>query len=318
MIVALANPVSGQGRGRDRLRFVEQACTELGRDLKVIETSGPRDVVRGATEAAAERPEAVVLVGGDGSVGELARAYHDLAPDDRPPLILVPAGRGNSFYKAILSDAPWRDYVRRVLDSAYVRPIDGAQLVETGDVWMLGFSLGYFHDTVDAVRYFRGLRGRNLYTAAGAYAAARVRPFGVEVTVDGRAVYAGRSVLTAVGGGPFRGGRLLLFPTTDMSDGLLDLIVVEDVKAKRFAQILRQGTGGRHVEMDEVHAFRGAEVRIVSTDEIRAEMDGTLFPYEDDTLTLRSLPGLLPVAFPRWDWSDVAHPAGRSPAGDPS
>jgi diacylglycerol kinase (ATP) len=304
LIVALVNPASGAGQGRDRLTCVEKACADAGVRIEVVETAGPGDVTRSAAEAAARRPAAIALIGGDGSVGELCRAYVSLPADRRPPLVLVPAGRGNSFYKAIMSDAPWEEYVRRAIARPYVRNIDVGCVEETGDTWALGVSLGYLHDCVVSTRFFPGLRGRTLYAAAGAYAAARVSPFRVEVAVDGVPVYAGRSVLAAAGGGPFRGGRLHLFPTSDLTDGLLDVCVIEAVGTRRFAEILRAGTAGSHVEMPDVHCFQGRRVAF-RAEQMRCELDGTVFAVPGDTLTLSCLAGALPVAFPLWNWDDV-------------
>lgn len=305
MIVAVVNPASGLGHTSDRITVVEESCTAIGRDLEIIRTAGPRDVVRAVTEAVARAPDAIALVGGDGSVGELCRAYRDVPPERRPPVVIVPAGRGNSFYKAVLSDAPWADYVRRAVDRTYVRCMDIAEVAETHEVWALGFSAGYLHDAVASTRFFPGLRGRTLYAAAGAYAAARLKPFRVEVSADGRPLYVGRSVLVALGGGPFRGGRLHLFPTSDLTDGLLDVCVVEAVGARRFADVLRAAGAGAHVEMPEVHCFQGAEITLSSPDELRCEMDGTIYEPPGGSITLRCLPAFLPVAFPFWGWDDV-------------
>lgn len=309
MIVAVSNPAAGHRLCRDRLRAVERICAEAGRGLEVVETTGPRDVVRAAGEAASRRPELVVLIGGDGSAGELCRAYADLEPHARPPVVLVPAGRGNSLYKTLLSDAPWPDYLRRTLERSYVGPVDAARVVETGDVWVLGFSVGYLRHAIDAARLFRGLRGRTLYGAGGAYAAVRPRPFAVEVAVDDRAVYAGRSVLVAVGGGAFWGGRLLLFPVSDLSDGLLDVAIVEDMPARRFAHVLRRALTGHHVDLDDVHVFQGTDVRITAPEGMHAELDGTGCVPGPRGVTLRPLPGLLPMAFPRGEWeADLIEP----------
>lgn len=301
MLVALANPASGHGLGRDRLARLRAICAEAGRTLEVVETRGPGDVVRAARDAVARRPEALVLLGGDGSVGELARAYADLAPDRRVPVVLVPAGRGNSVYKALLSGAPWEDYVRHALARPYVRPAEAARIEETGDVWVLGFSLGYLHDAVAASRHLKGIRGRTLYAAGGAVAFARRRPFACQVEVDGTAVYAGGSLLVAVGGGPFR-RRLQLFPLADLYDGRLDVVIVEAVSARRFADVLLAAGSGRHIELPDVHHFQGAEVRLWTSRPARAELDGTLFHAQAQTLTMRCLPGLLPVVYPRWAW----------------
>lgn len=311
--VAVVNPVSGSGAAPDRLRAIREVCARGGIDLDVLETAGPGDVVRRGREAIERRPDVIVLIGGDGSIGELARAFSETGADG-PPVVLCPAGRGNSLYKALLSDAPWREYVRRALDQPVVQRVDAVRVEETGDVWTLGFSLGYFHDTVDATRYFRGLRGRTLYAAAGVFSALRLRPFTCEVHVDGRGVFSGSSVLVGTAGGPFRGGRLLLYPTSDLADGLIDVVIVEEVGSKRFGEILREARSGAHLEAEEVHAFQGAEVRIVA-DDMRCELDGTIYPYPAEEVTLRCLPGALPVAVPRWGWEDVTASASASHEG---
>jgi diacylglycerol kinase (ATP) len=303
VLVALANPASGHGLGRDRLAGLRAICAGAGRRLEVVETRGPGDVVRAARDACAARPDALVLVGGDGSVGELARAYADLEPGERAPVILVPAGRGNSVYKALLSGAPWEDYVRRALARPYVRPADGARIEETGDVWVLGFSLGYLHDAVAASAHLRGLRGRTLYAAGGAVAYARRRSFACQVEVDGRVIYEGGTLLVSVGGGPFR-RRLQLHPLADLYDGLLDVIIVEAVGARRFADVLRAAGSGRHVELPEVHAAQGREIRLWTSRPARAELDGTLYPAPGQALTMRCVPGLVPVVYPSWGWDD--------------
>jgi diacylglycerol kinase (ATP) len=317
-VVAVHNPVSGLGATRDRLDGLRRICDDLELTLEVIATQGPGDGRRAAAEAAARRPRAIALVGGDGSLGELASAYADLAPAGRPPLLLVPAGRGNSFYKAVLADAPWEGCVRAALEriaapgtsspdasspdaSSPKRPaprlVDAALVAETGQAFTLGFSLGYLRDCLDATRFFPALRGRALYAAAGTYAATKPRAFRVEVSVDGKPVYAGRSVMTAVGGGPYRGGRLHLFPAADLGDGLLDVVIVEAMGVRRFADVLRAAGSGAHVDLPEVHAFQGAEIAMVAP-EPRAELDGTPWMPPGDTVTLRCLPGLLPLAAP--------------------
>lgn len=305
MLVGVLNPVSGRGTAAKRLPGVREIATRLGRILDIVESRGPGGVVDAVRSAVGRHPDAVVLIGGDGSVGEACRAYSELEPTQRPPVVLVPGGRGNSFYKAALSDAPWPDYVERALRAPDVRAIDAARVSETGDVWALGCSLSFFHDSVRAASTLKGFRGRALYAAAGAYAAARLKSFRIEVDVDGRAAYVGSSVLTALAGGPFRGGRLLLHPKADLSDGLLDVVVVEDTGTRRFAEFLGAAQDGGHVGLDGVHVFQGKRIELRSPDPMRCELDGTICPVEG-ALTCEVLPGVLPLAYPGWGWDDVA------------
>lgn len=298
MLAAVYNPVSGRGTAKRRLARLRDICARLGRRLEVVESRGPGGVAPAVLEAVALRPDALVLVGGDGSVGEACGAYATLEASDRPPVVLVPGGRGNSFYRAALSDAPWPDYVERALRTPNVRALDAARIRETGRVWALGCSLGFFRDSVAAASRMKGLRGRALYAAAGAHAATHLVPFSVEVVVDGELVHGGRSVLAAVAGGPYRGGRLLLFPEADLCDGLLDCVVISDVGTHRFAEILGAASDARHVAMPGVHVFRGARVELRSPEPLRLEVDGTEVATDGSSITCDALPGVLPLAYP--------------------
>lgn len=249
-------------------------------------------------DAVALGPQAVVLVGGDGSVGEACGAYASLDPRARPPVVLVPGGRGNSFYRAALSDAPWPDYVERALNDPSVRNLDAGRIIETRRVWALGCSLGFFCDSVAAASTMKGLSGRALYAAAGAHAATHLVPFAVEVWVDAARVFEGSSVLVAVAGGPFRGGRLLLFPEADLSDGLLDAVVIEDVGTHRFAEILGAAADGSHAAMAGVHVVQGARIELRSPDPMRLEVDGTVVGAEGSVVSCEALPGVLPLVSP--------------------
>lgn len=126
----------------------------------------------------------------------------------------------------------------------------------------------------------------------------RATGWDVEVTVDGdRVASAGAmALMVGIGNGATIGGGTPLCPAADLSDGLLDVVVVGasgPVDRLRFGLALRRG---RHLERDDVHRVRGREVSVTG-DAVRHNVDGEI----SDPLTERTYrvePGAWTVVAP--------------------
>ena len=97
----------------------------------------------------------------------------------------------------------------------------------------------------------------------------------LQVTVDGKQVYEGPTLLVAVANGKYFGGSMMIAPMADVQDGEFDVVVVSAMTRltvlKKIGKIYR----GEHLAEPEVHVHRGAEVRINSVgEEVLLEMDG--------------------------------------------
>ncbi len=90
MIRVIYNPVAGPKIGR-KIHRVRQALAAKEIPFEVRETAGPRDATLLAREAAHAGVEAVVAVGGDGTVNEVVNGLAGTATR----LLLVPHGTGN-------------------------------------------------------------------------------------------------------------------------------------------------------------------------------------------------------------------------------
>jgi diacylglycerol kinase family enzyme len=89
------NPSSAGGRPLRLLPRVRAALASAGAEIDVIQTQDIPHAAQ-AAQAAAERGETVVALGGDGLVGALAGALKGAAP-----LGVLPGGRGNDFARAL-------------------------------------------------------------------------------------------------------------------------------------------------------------------------------------------------------------------------
>jgi diacylglycerol kinase (ATP) len=92
MIDVIYNPVAGP-RGVNRIDRVRAYLTARGRPFRIRETAAPGDAVVMARESAIAGADAVVAVGGDGTMSEVA----DGLAGSATRLAFVPHGTGNVF-----------------------------------------------------------------------------------------------------------------------------------------------------------------------------------------------------------------------------
>jgi len=256
------NPVAGRGKARasldDLVRRLDQAG--VGHSLHV--TTGPGH----ATELAASSPPGatVVAVGGDGTVHEvvagLLRAEGGRRVTSRA-LGVVPVGSGDDFAFALgLSRGDVTGAVarlaagtRRRVDLAFVNGAPCANAFGTG------FDAEVAHRLTLAPRF---LKGAAAYLFAVLISLHRVRPVGVEVTLDGERVYAGRSLLVAAQNGPRTGGSYLYSPEAQVDDGLLDVVIAGDLDLAGTLAVLPRVMKGTHLTHPQVYLHRGRSLSV--------------------------------------------------------
>jgi diacylglycerol kinase (ATP) len=238
------------------------------------------------------RPEVVIIIGGDGTASEAAAGLRaarlGLAS---PPLLLVPAGTGNSFYREIWHDRPWREVIDEAMSgSAAVRQIDMARVTETGTDVLLGACSGLVAEALVAAASIEDMSGRDKYDCAVASTLATFKAYPGRVRIDGVDAHCGPAVFANVGGGRHRGGRHTLLPHSILDDGLLDVCVVGGGMDLR--ELPRLTLNGDHVHHPDVIYGRGRTICIERTDgnPLSFEHDGELFPSVRTSYTIEVLP----------------------------
>jgi diacylglycerol kinase (ATP) len=246
-------------------------------------------------------PDLVVAVGGDGTVHEVVEGL--MAEDagrrrTGAALAIVPAGTGNSGYRMLWADRPWAESLQATLAGApgraRLRRIDLGLLAETGKPVLLGACSGLIAEGLIAARAVTAA-GREKYARALPDAAAAFTPYPGRVTVDGKVLHEGRTVLANVGGGRYRGGQYLVLDRSELDDGLLDVCVVgAEVPAAEVPSLAREGVLG---EQPGVVYGRGRRIVVerIDGEALRFEYDGELQHLNWTSMTVEVLPGALPV-----------------------
>jgi diacylglycerol kinase family enzyme len=258
----LVNPASGGGAAPGAVVPVAKVLREAGARVEVVYSPGPRAVV-GLVAEAIGRGDVVVAVGGDGMVASLVGPVSE----GGGTLALLPAGRGNDFARMLgVSGGP--DAVEasaRLLLEGEVRHVDLLDATVGGERRLVA---GSVYCGVDAraaamVHRMRRVPGALQYPLAAVRAIATYRPAGLRVEVDGEATDHSAALVVVANSG-YYGKGMHVAPAASLTDGRLDVVVVEAASRVELLRRFPKLYDGSHVDLPEVTVLSGTSVRLTA------------------------------------------------------
>ncbi|MGA7992293.1 MAG: diacylglycerol kinase family protein [Thermoanaerobaculia bacterium] len=291
------NPVAGKGRASRDRDAIRAALERAGAGGTFVETQRAGHGIALAEEAARDGAEAVVAIGGDGTVNEVANGLLRVPEARRPLFGVVPDGTGND-YGYLLGLRPGDlDGAARVIAAGASRVLDAGEV--NGRFFANGVGLGFDGAVAEAAAKVRYLKGFPAYLWS-VFAVLRAwENFELTLTVDGRRI-SGRAFLAAVANGPRSGGGFLLAPDARPDDGLLDVCRLGDLGKLEALRHLPKALDGSHAGLPWVTLLHGREVVLTSDRPLTAHVDGNLATgvAHPVPLRIRILPRALRVLAP--------------------
>lgn len=286
----IVNPTAGGGRAARALPGVLAALADAGITVRAAATRDLDDARRLAL-GAADDGETVLTLGGDGLIGAVADALRS-----RPDAVLgvLPGGRGNDFARVLGIPTDPVAACRVIRDGA-VRPLDLGEV--DGRAFISIASAGFDSEANRIANEAPAALGSLVYAYGLLRALAGWKPVRMEVELDPPSTPRAYDVYTvAAANSGVYGGGMRLAPDASMSDGLLDVVIVGAVSRARFLRHAPQVFRGTHVQLDNVHVLRAAEVRIAAERPFTVYADGD--PIGTLPAHIRTLPGAIRVLAP--------------------
>jgi diacylglycerol kinase (ATP) len=291
--LALLNPAAGRGRTRQAWHRIASRLERAGARHELIHTTAPGEVERVVRKRAGEEWEAIVLVGGDGTVHEAANGLLQAGLADPPPLGVIPLGTGNDFAKQLgLAAGRIEPAVATLLGGRRIAADVG---MVDGRVFVNGFGFGIDGQVAAAVTRTRGLPGPLVYPAAIVQALGAYTTPEAAVHVDGQLLHQGSITLVAVANGGCQGGSFWFTPGAAIDDGRLDVLVAEGRTRAALLPLIAALVRRRHLGQPGVFHRTGTEVTIESEAPLPVHLDGEALAGSHRELTVRIRAGSLPV-----------------------
>jgi diacylglycerol kinase (ATP) len=278
--VVILNPTANRGNMQHYRALIRSRLEQdYGGTGDYVETTRQGEAKERAFHAAKEgRP--VIIVGGDGSLHEVANGI--LSAGRRVPLGIIAAGSGNDFAWNTLklphdpAEAIERAFARQLVDA-------DAGIVN-GEYFVNSFSVGIDADIAVAAGWMKKIplmSGERLYYST----TVKQLLFGyhrcpwLTFSVDGddqieEATNLRRYVLMAVTNGPTYGAGFRINPTAVYDDGLLDICTISYTPLSRALKLLPVVQKGEHAQLPEVTFYRAKAVHIQSKNTVNIQMDG--------------------------------------------
>ena len=291
MLHFIYNPIAGKGRSAQYRTALEAMLKEQGLAHAFHETRGRRDAIeitRRLTERA-DAPLDIVAMGGDGTLNEVLNGLADPA---KARLGIVPCGSGNDFAAAAGIPNTPKGALELVLHGE-AKPTDYLECAGVRGINAIGTGI----DVEILRRYGRMklLKGSAAYLASMlltlfSYRAKALR----EITEGGERGH--RAMFACCGNGQCIGGGIPICPEATIDDGLMDIVIVDNIARPKLPFALMKLMKRRILELPATEFRRDVRVRLESDGSMPIQIDGEI--YEDLPFDVKLVSGALRVYRP--------------------
>ncbi len=301
-------------KAREVWPIIEKQLNDANFSFQLYDTLHQGDATQRTHAALREGTNLVVVVGGDGTLSEVAEGFfefnpnRELLPNEINPqakLAVLPAGTGDDFARGVQGErVPLQNWIDilinheqrepRAVDVLYGRCNgyhDPFICLNAATMGIGGQTAGRVAAQGKFMRMFSG-EFRFLYAALGALALWRERR--VRVIVDGQESADGPMNLVAVTNGLYAGGGMMLSPESRNDDGVLDVVTATGFSRFEIAYELSRVHNGGHVANPKVKITPGEIVRVETfmlKDAMPIEVDGNV--RGNTPVEIRVMPGAL-------------------------
>ncbi|TBN56071.1 diacylglycerol kinase [Glaciihabitans arcticus] len=278
-IVVAINPTASFGKGREVGPAVVATLRALGHEVTSLTEPDFEQLVAAGRRAVAAKPDALVVVGGDGMVS----LGTNLVAKTRVPLGIVPSGTGNDMARGLGIPIGNTEAAIEYLVDALGRPprIIDAGLVhhendETGEPTTTWFacvlSAGFDAIVNERANILRHPKGPSRYLLALGIELVKLRPIRYRLVLDGVETVT-EAALVSVGNNISLGGGMKVTPNAILDDGLFDVLVVQPLSRTAFLRVFPRVFKGEHLSDPRVAVHRARRV-VIEAEGVVAYADG--------------------------------------------
>ena len=254
-LLFIANPISGT---RDKKPIIDSVPTFLDSERfewEVAWTSHRGHAAELAEAAAETGVDVCVAIGGDGTVNEIARSLRHT----QTALAIIPMGSGNGLARHL--QIPMNpDGALRVIARCDIKALDYGLINDIPFFCTCGMGFDAFISEKFAGS---GKRGIQTYIENVLRGGLSYEPETYEIDIDGETEHY-RALLIACGNASQYGNNFYIAPQASMSDGLLDVTIIEPVKAINAPQLVMQAINKtldnnshvRYIQCQSLHVHR--------------------------------------------------------------
>ncbi|MGD0101589.1 MAG: diacylglycerol kinase family protein [Acidobacteriota bacterium] len=288
-LVIIANPAAGCGRAYKSVQSYVRRWPHPEWNVRIMTTRSRDHAGLLAQKLLDDPPDLLAVCGGDGTLNEIASRV----PHPPFPVALIPAGTANVLARELGIPLNPVRAVQVALERT-VRKVDLGKLGTGTRRFLFVAGIGFDAHVVASVRpKLKNTLGMAAYAAAVIGCLRHYSFPKFQVVADGR-TFTATSCLAC--NATNYGGGLLFCPDADMTDGQLDILVIEGERRLRLARFLLNAWRGKAETGDWIHRLRARTVQVEGSAGVLVQADGELagnLPLEI-SLSRSSFPLVIP------------------------
>jgi diacylglycerol kinase (ATP) len=271
----ILNPIAGSVKEADAMRQRLQALEPEW--LHTSQQAG--DAERFTREASQAGAELIVSAGGDGTLNEVVNGI--ASTGCQTVLALVPLGTGNDFART-LGGPSNVDAAIEHIRKGQTRAIDLVRVTSDQVRYFINVSSGGFSGVVDdkLTPEMKRTWGPLAYLRSAAAAFPELRGYTTSVSLDDRPPVEWDLYNVVIANGRYVAGGIPIAPEADVSDGLLDIVLIPERGPAELAIVAAQILLGKHLGSDAIIFKRAQKVAINSRPGMWFNVDGEMIGNE--------------------------------------
>lgn len=228
-ILIVHNPTAGDAE------HSKQYLVDLFKDTGIITTYVSSDK-EGWAQNFRNKPDAIYLAGGDGTVHSLAVELLKIKnPEERPPVFLLPLGTANNIANTLSNTG--KEVFQPKDPSAQKRKFDCGKVrgIKGNEIFLEGVGMGIFPELIAEMRKHEGNPEEKLDLALNVLLkiVKKYKAQKAKIELDGFTIK-GSFLMVEVMNTRYIGPKLQLAPEADPGDGYLNLIMIPENKREEL------------------------------------------------------------------------------------
>jgi len=277
----IVNPVAGAYSTRRKWPHIKERLMNIGLLFDYEYTEGVGHAIELARAAVSDGYRYIVAVGGDGTVNEVANGILRSSDSSSTVLGIISTGTGSDFVRSV--GIP-RDYItacscltssrRLLIDVGVVEYKSQGQPQQR--FFVNGAGVGFDAEVAEITerlpKYFGGTIP---YVTGLLRTLLGYKNKSVVLSVENR-VKAERILSVIVANGCYFAGGMYIAPQAELSDSLLDVVIIGDIGKFELLKALPSVYKGSHVTHPKVRIEQATHIAIESSKPVLVQADGEL------------------------------------------
>lgn len=269
MFDVIVNVNAGKGNAKAALALTKKMFDERKVEYRVHETKTLKEATELVKNLTTEGCNLVVL-GGDGTFNGVLNAVVNF---EKTTIGFVPCGSGNDYVRCTDIPTDTKEALERILEGK----VGYTDFIEMGTKRCLNVAGGGMDTDTLTTYYKMKIKGKVGYYLSLLIVLAKLNFHKVRISIDGGEAAEKTVFMIGVANGKYIGGGMPISPNSDVNDGKLNVVIVNELKRSQVFTALKHFLqGGKHINDPYTEEYLCDSVKLEMLDECKVQADGEI------------------------------------------